>query len=125
MANQAETTWTSIHHFLLYDGVISDIIINYSLIILCIAVLYLPGPNHQLGISYLFISIHSLVFLCLQEGVWFLADAYGVSLVWSGQLGLLIIIIILTTDKLKSISTVKPHLGACLTGGACIQNKTP
>ena len=115
------TAWENIYHFLLYDGAISDILINYSLILLYTIVFYYPWTSSHLNISKLFITIHIFICITLQVIVWFLEDAYGVSLIWCGQLGLLIFVIVHSMYKLKSIIVLKPHLVSVLTGvGAVI-----
>ena len=73
------------HHFL-YDGSVPDILINYLLILLYSVVTSLPCS----GCSCL---LHAAVCAGLQLLCWLLADAYGVSLVWCGQLGLLGLVI--------------------------------
>ena len=100
MGNDTNHTWNSIHHYLLYGGSISDILINYTLIILYSAILYYPWSSNLL-ISKPLTTLHILICTCLQVTVWFLADAYGVSLIWSGQLGLLILIILITCKEMK------------------------
>ena len=111
MENLTErTALESFNHFLLYDGSILDIIINHSLILFYSFIFYYPWKVNYLIINKIFITVHILICIILQVSVWFLADAYGVSLIWSGQLGLLIFITLMVTYKLKSLTDVQLHL---------------
>ena len=75
------TALESLNHFLLYDKSISDIIINYSLILFYSFILHYPWKVNYLIINKIFITVHFLICAILQVSVWFLADAYGVSLI--------------------------------------------
>ena len=101
MDNDTNHTWSSIHHFLLYGGSISDILIKYTLIILYGAILYYPWSSNLI-ISKPLTTLHILICTCLQGIIWFLEDAYGVSLIWSGQLGLLILILLIHCKNNKN-----------------------
>ena len=120
MDNDTNHTWSSIHHYLLYGGSISDILINYTLIILYSAILYYPWSSNLL-ISKPLTTLHILICTCLQVTVWFLADAYGVSLIWSGQLGLLFLILLITCKTSKKTDAQIYILAmACSAGLAAI-----
>lgn len=81
------------HHFL-YDGSVPDILINYLLILLYSVLTSLPCSGCScLAPRCVFTLLHAAVCAGLQLLCWLLADAYGVSLVWCGQLGLLGLVI--------------------------------
>ena len=79
-----------LYHYFLYNYSLPDIIINYSLIIL-----YTILNNYYKEDFRRFLSnLHSLTFFVLQVLCWMALDAYGVSLVWSGQLGLTVLLLL-------------------------------
>ena len=82
------TNFTGLHfilyHYFLYDYSLTDILINYSLIILF--TLINNCCTQDIGRSLA--NLHTVIFSLLQILCWLLLEAYGVSLVWSGQLGL-------------------------------------
>ena len=88
-------------HYFLYDYSLSDILINYTLIILFT---FINNFYHQ-DVNRSLANIHSVIFLLLQVLCWLLLDAYGVSLVWSGQLGLSLLLLL---DRVRV--TVSPLL---------------
>ena len=88
-----------IHHYFLYDNSLSDILINYSLIILFTFI----NNFHNEDLSRSLANIHSAVFLLLQVLCWLLLEAYGVSLVWSGQLGLTLLLLLDMTRRKEKL----------------------
>ena len=85
--------WDTIYHYFLYDGSVSDIIINYILITLYTIVNFTPCIEFCSRRNIL-ISLHLSVLIAIQVLCWVYLEAYGVSLVWCGQLGLLLCFII-------------------------------
>ena len=79
-----------LYHFFLYDGSPPDILINYSLIILFTFINNCYNEDMARSLA----NLHSVIFFVLQMACWLLVDAYGVSLVWSGQLGLSLLLLL-------------------------------
>ena len=79
-------------HYFLYGGSLTDILINYSLLLIYSLALLLPWQG-CLRPRVLFSLLHTGLCVSLQVGCWVLAEAYGISLVWCGQMGQLTIII--------------------------------
>lgn len=80
-------------HYFLYDGSVSDILINYILLIIYSLALLWPCGG-CLQPRAIFTLLHTGLCVGLQVGCWVLADAYGISLIWCGQMGQLSIIIL-------------------------------
>ena len=91
--NMTLTNFTGIHfilyHYFLYDYSLTDILINYSLIMLFTLI-----NNCSQDIGRSLANLHTVVFSLLQILCWLLLEAYGVSLVWSGQLGLTFLLLL-------------------------------
>ena len=79
-----------IYHYFLYDYSPSDILINYILILL----FTLINNCCNQDISRSLANLHTVIFSVLQILCWILLEAYGVSLVWSGQLGLTLLLLL-------------------------------
>jgi len=77
-----------VRHYLLYDDSLPDIAINYSLLLTATLVTSIPWPG-GLSLPPLRNAALLLLLVTTQALVWYLAEAFGVSLVWCGQLGLL------------------------------------
>ena len=80
-------------HYFLYDGSLSDILINYILVLICSLALLWPCQS-CLRPRALFTLLHTSLCVGLQVGCWIVAEAYGISLVWCGQMGQLTILIL-------------------------------
>ena len=90
-------------HYFLYGGSLTDILINYTLLLICSLALLLPWQG-CLRPRVLFSLLHTGLCISLQVGCWVLAEAYGISLVWCGQMGQLTIIILeMVSDKTKLV----------------------
>ena len=79
-------------HYFLYGGSLTAILINDSLLLIYSLALLLPWQG-CLRPRVLFSLLHTGLCVSLQVGCWVLAEAYGISLVWCGQMGQLTIII--------------------------------
>ena len=93
--NEINVTSESVNivwHYFLYDGSLTDILINYTLVLIYSLTLVLPWQG-CLRPRLLFSLLHTSLCVGLQVGCWVLAEAYGISLVWCGQMGQLTIII--------------------------------
>ena len=93
--NEINVTSESVNivwHYFLYDGSLTDILINYTLVLIYSLALLLPWQG-CLRPRLLFSLLHTGLCVGLQVGCWVLAEAYGISLVWCGQMGQLTIII--------------------------------
>ena len=90
MSKAHDTLEDRVWHFFLYDGSTPDILINYGLLLLySLAVLW---PRHDcLQPRTIFTVLHTGLCVGLQVGCWVAAEAYGISLIWCGQMGLLMI----------------------------------
>ena len=114
--------WPIIYHYFLYDGSISDIIINYILIILY-TIINLTPCEEVCSRRNIFINIHLAILTAIQVLCWVYLEAYGVSLVWCGELGLLfcVLVFILLRKRInlprefriKMVSTL-PGIGAII-----------
>ena len=80
-------------HYFLYDGSLPDVLINYTLILIYSLALLCPCQGF-LRPRVLFTLLHSGLCVGLQVSCWLLAGAYGISLVWCGQMGQLVILLI-------------------------------
>ena len=69
MRNDIDRTWSSILHYFLLSGSVSDILINYTLIILYSAILYYPWSSNLL-ISKLLTTLHIVISTFPQSGSW-------------------------------------------------------
>jgi len=78
-----------VYHYFLYNGSVVDIVINYLLIILYTVTNLIPWTTCS-SRRNIFINLHSLVVMTIQVLCWIFLEAYGVSLIWCGQLGLLL-----------------------------------
>ena len=78
-----------VYHYFLYNGSVVDIVINYLLIILYTVTNLIPWTTCS-SRRNIFINLHSLVVITIQVLCWIFLEAYGVSLIWCGQLGLLL-----------------------------------
>ena len=79
------------YHYFLYDGAVTDILINYILI-----TLYLLTTSNVLspnGDRILLVGVHFIICSIMQLMCWVIFDAYGVSLVWCGLMGCQIVIL--------------------------------
>ena len=93
--------------YLFYGGAVIDIILNYGLILCYTILIFYP----------FFISfqiwrkiVESLLFMLIQVVIWICLDVCGVSLIWSGQLGLIIYCFISTlTKKFRRHNNVETH----------------
>ena len=83
------TTGEIVMHYFFYDGVTVEIALNYLLIALYSITNLVPwSSNLQKNI---FVILHTLVLIIVQILCWKVTDyANGVSLIWGGQLGLLL-----------------------------------
>ena len=100
-------------HYFLYDGSVSDILINYILIIIYSLALLWPygGCRRPRAI---FTLLHTSLCVSLQVGCWVLAEAYGISLIWCGQMGQLSIIIMEMVKVYIKLDRVKAYINALL-----------
>ena len=61
--------WLVVYHYFLYDGSVSDILINYMLILLCSGLLVArPRP------AWILLSFHTTVTVALQVGAVLVAE---------------------------------------------------
>ena len=79
-----------LYNYFLYDDSLSDILINYCLIIV-FTLINNCGPQ---DVGRTLANLHTVIFCLLQTLCWLLLEAYGVSLVWSGQLGLSLLLVL-------------------------------
>ena len=110
--NEINVTSESVNivwHYFLYDGSLTDILINYDLVLVCSLALFLPWQG-CLRPRLLFSLLHTGLCVGLQVGCWVLAEAYGISLVWCGQMGQLTIIIMEMVSGKTIILYVKQKL---------------
>ena len=74
--------------YLFYGGAVIDIILNYGLIICYTLIIFYPCLMSLQTWKKL---VQSIVFIAVQVILWICLDVCGVSLIWSGQLGLIIL----------------------------------
>ena len=79
-----------LYHYFLYDYSLTDILINYSLIILFTLINNWGNQDIRQSLA----NLHTVIFSVLQVLCWLLLEAYGVSLVWAGQLGLTLLLLL-------------------------------
>jgi len=106
-------------HYFLYGGSLTDILINYTLLLICSLALLLPWQG-CLRPRVLFSLLHTGLCISLQVGCWVLAEAYGISLVWCGQMGQLTIIILEMMWNKHFSREMYSKLICCLPGVAAI-----
>ena len=87
-----ETVKEVFNHYFLYDGSVVDVFINYSLICLFTVSNFTPWEG-CLTKRNIFVNIHTSICIFLQVLCWVFLDAYGVSLVWCGQFGLMVLVL--------------------------------
>ena len=75
-----------------YGGSMIDIFLNYSLL-LCFTIMILYST--LVPLERWKKSLQSLLFVAIQAIIWFSTPAYGVSIIWCGQLGLILYYLIL------------------------------
>ena len=80
----------SLYHYFLYDYSLTDILINYFLIILFTLINNWGNQDIRQSLA----NLHTVIFSVLQVLCWLLLEAYGVSLVWAGQLGLTLLLLL-------------------------------
>ena len=84
--------------YLFYGGVVIDIVLNYGLIFCYTLIIFYPCLMSLQTWKKL---VQSIVFIVIQVMLWICVDVCGVSLIWSGQLGL--ILLHLTSTCIKKI----------------------
>jgi len=112
---QHSTVQFILYRYFLYENSPPDILINYCLIIL-FTFLNNWYPE-DFGRSPA--NLHSLIFFVLQILCWVTLDAYGVSLVWSGQLGLTFLLLldwVRNRERQSSLSSPALRGGSALLG---------
>ena len=91
-AAKNDTVEETFKHYFLYNGSIIEVVINYTLICLFTIGNHTPWGG-CLTKRNIFINVHTSICILLQVLCWVFLDAYGVSLVWSGQFGLIIFVL--------------------------------
>ena len=95
-----------LYHYFLYDYSITDILINYSLIILFTLINNCRSQDNR---PRTLANLHTVIFFVLQILCWLLLEAYGVSLVWAGQLGLTLLLLLDWTSALYSVTVCQEN----------------
>ena len=95
-----------LYHYFLYDYSITDILINYSLIILFTLINNCRSQDNR---PRTLANLHTVIFSVLQILCWLLLEAYGVSLVWAGQLGLTLLLLLDWTSALYSVTVCQEN----------------
>ena len=82
--------------YLFYGGAVTDIILNYGLITCYIIIIFYPLV---ISLQVWKKIVETFLFIAIQVVIWICLDECGVSLIWSGQLGLLCYCLISTCTK--------------------------